>query len=88
MLGKRMLSEHDRIVLTRDIPTLGLKAGDAGTIVGVRQEDLLEVEFCTLLGNTAIAATVPVAHVRPVRSTDLTHARVVDDISELAPAPR
>ena len=36
-LGETMLKEHDRIVLTCDIPGEGLEAGDVGTIVHVHR---------------------------------------------------
>lgn len=71
-----MLKEHDRIVLTDDIPDQRLKIGDVGTIVHVYPRgEALEVEFLTLDGNTAALAAVLPSQVRPVASTDITHAR-------------
>ena len=70
------MKEHDRIVLTSDLPENGLKAGDVGTIVHVYPQDAaFEVEFLTLDGDTAAVATVPAAHARPVTNRDITHAR-------------
>ena len=44
-----MIKEHDRIVLTSDLPGEGLKAGDVGTVVHVhKQGEAFEVEFLTL----------------------------------------
>ena len=71
-----MLKEHDRIVLTDDIPDQRLKSGDVGTIVHIYPRgEALEVEFLTLDGNTAAITTVLPSQVRPVSSTDITHAR-------------
>ena len=71
-----MLKEHDRIVLTDDIPDQRLKTGDVGTIVHIYPRgEAFEVEFLTLDGNTAAMATVLPFQVRPVSSTDITHAR-------------
>lgn len=71
-----MIKEHDRIVLTSDVPEEGLKAGDVGIVVHVHSKgEAFEVEFLTLDGRTAAVATVKALHVRPVTSRDLTHAR-------------
>ena len=71
-----MIKEHDRIVLTNDIPGEGLKAGDVGTVVHVyAQGEAFEVEFLTLDGKTAAIATIPSSQVRAVSSQDITHAR-------------
>ena len=44
-----MIKEHDRIVLTSDIPGEGLKAGDVGTVVHVyAQGEVFEVELKTI----------------------------------------
>jgi len=73
-----MIKEHDRIVLTGDLPAERLKAGDVGTVVHVHTGgQAFEVEFLTLDGKTAAIATVPSSHVRSVSSQDLTHARPV-----------
>ena len=71
-----MLKEHDRIVLTDDIPDHRLKIGDVGTIVHIYPRgEAFAVEFLTLDGNTAALATVLPSQARPVSSTDITHAR-------------
>lgn len=73
-----MLEEHDRIVLTEDLASARLKGGDVGTIVHIHREgEAFEVEFLALDGDTAAVATVPASQLRPVASTDLTHARVL-----------
>ena len=69
-----MLEEHDRIVLTEDVSSERLKAGDVGTILHVHRDGVaFEVEFLALDGNTAAVATVPAARLRPVTASDLTH---------------
>ncbi len=71
-----MLKEHDRIILTSDIPDGGLKAGDVGTIVYVYEKGkAFEIEFLALDGHTAAIATVAASQVRPVTTRDITHAR-------------
>lgn len=73
-----MLKEHDRIVLTQDIPESGLRAGDVGTIVHIyRQGEAFEVEFLALDGETVAIATALASQVRPVSSGDITHAREI-----------
>ena len=71
-----MLLEHERIVLTADIPAEGLKAGDVGTIVHIYPQHVAyEVEFFSLDGNTVAVATVEREQARPVTRLDITHAR-------------
>ena len=73
-----MIKEHDRVVLTADIPEEGLLRGDVGTIVQIYgQDEAFEVEFFTLDGSTAALATVLASQARPVTGNDLTHARHV-----------
>ncbi len=77
-----MIKEHDRIVLTSDLPKEGLKAGDVGTVVHIHSKgEAFEVEFFTLDGNTAAIATVLRSQIRPVSNRDLTHARLVESRS-------
>ncbi|MFZ5875541.1 MAG: DUF4926 domain-containing protein [Nitrospirota bacterium] len=71
-----MIKEHDRIVLTSDLPNEGLKAGDVGTVVHVHREgEAFEVEFVALDGHTVAVATVLASHVRAVTPRDIAHAR-------------
>lgn len=74
------IKEHDRVVLTDDLPTEGLKRGDVGTVVHVhRGGDACEVEVLTLHGETAAVATVLMSQIRPVTQRDMTHARSLPD---------
>lgn len=71
-----MIKEHDRVILTSDLPEAGLKAGDAGTVIHLhRNGKAFEVELLTLDGRTAAVATVPASQLRPVTNKDITHAR-------------
>jgi hypothetical protein len=71
-----MIQEHDRVVLTRDIPGEDLVGGDVGTVVHVHADGMaFEVEFMALDGQTAAVATVEASAVRPVTGREITHSR-------------
>jgi hypothetical protein len=71
-----MIQEHDRVVLTTDVPTDGLKAGDVGTVVHLyRDGQAYEVEFVTLDGRTAAVVTLESQQIRSVNPREITHAR-------------
>ena len=73
-----MMAEHNRAVLTADLPSEGLAAGDVGTVVHVyRDGEAFEVEFVSLDGETAAVVTVKAAQVRPVRRHEIAHARAL-----------
>ena len=75
------IKEHDCVVLTADIPTDGLLAGDVGTVVHIHKGGAAyEVEFITLTGSTVAVATVEASQLRPVSRQDINHVR------ELVPA--
>ncbi|HXC34830.1 MAG TPA: DUF4926 domain-containing protein [Candidatus Acidoferrales bacterium] len=75
------IKEHDCIVLTADLSTQGLLAGDVGTVVHIQKDGAAyEVEFATLTGRTVAVATVGASQLRPVNRQDLNHVR------ELVPA--
>lgn len=77
-----MIKEHERIVLTTDLPAEGLKAGDVGTVVHRYHDGLAyEVEFVTLDGKTAAVVTIEADHVRAVGSHEITHARELSTTS-------
>lgn len=70
------IKEHERIVLTHDLPEERLEAGDVGTVIHVHAEGAgYEVEFMTLSGNTIAIATLLPSHVRPVGPGDVAHVR-------------
>lgn len=73
-----MIKEHQRVILTNDLATEGLKAGDVGTVIHVhRGGEAFEVEFLTLHGETAAIASVDASSIRPVTQSDMTHARLI-----------
>ncbi len=73
-----MITEHNCIVLTENLPNDGLEAGDVGTVVQIHGERAAcEVEFVTLTGQTVAVATVLPAQLRPVSREDLSHVRRV-----------
>lgn len=71
--------ELDTVVLVKDIPESGLRAGDLGAIVQTYDQASLEVEFVTAAGRTQALLTLPVDSVRPVRENDLPTVRPVVD---------
>ena len=71
-----MFKEHERIVLTSDLPDEGLVAGDVGSIVHIYTNgEAFEVEFFGLDGYTAAVATITQSQMRPITNRDITHAR-------------
>lgn len=76
-----MLKENETIVLTADVQGdegEELKRGDVGTIVHVHPgNEAIVVEFMSLDGTTVAIATVLSSESRPVRSSDITHARTI-----------
>jgi hypothetical protein len=71
-----MIKEHDCVVLTADLPSEKLKAGDIGTIIHVHgKNEGYEVEFMTLAGETLAVVTLLPPQVRPITCRDLAHVR-------------
>lgn len=62
------------VVLVRDLPEHGFRAGDLGAIVEVYPPDGLEVEFVTALGRTGALATLKISDVRPIADADCVNA--------------
>ena len=73
-----MIKEHDLVVLTEDIPTEGLKAGDVGTVVMIHETPGYEVEVTTLDGRTIAVVSVFPHQVRPVGKREVTQARTLE----------
>ena len=70
--------EHDRVVLTADVESDGLRIGDVGTVVHLYTDgEGCEVEFVTLDGQDSVVVTVNLSQVRPVKEREITHARVL-----------
>ncbi len=71
-----MIKEHDCIVLLRDLPQDGLKAGDIGTVVHIYKGGAgYEVESMTLTGETVAVVTLLPSQLRPITHGDPAHVR-------------
>lgn len=71
--------EHSTVVLTHDLPAVGLERGDVGTVVHVYADGVgVEVEFVSGNGETVAVATLNADDVRPLRAKDILHARAMD----------
>jgi len=67
-----MTREHDRVVLTTDVPRERLVAGDIGTVVQIQKDgEAYEVEFMTLNGKTVAVATLLASQVRPIEPHEI-----------------
>ena len=76
-----MFNLLDTIVLTRDIPTVGLCRGDLGVIVEVYEADAFEVEFVAASGRTQALVTVMSQDVRHVNDRDLVAVRSLEQVA-------
>ena len=70
-----LFKELDTVVLVRDLPEAGLKAGDLGAIVFVHAPDAFEVEFVTAAGGTQALLMLKASDLRAVRDDDLLAVR-------------
>jgi hypothetical protein len=76
-----MIKELDDVILSRDLPAQGLRAGDIGTVVLVHAGHRgYEVEFTALDGETLAVVTLMAGRVRPAQAGEIAHVR------ELLPA--
>ncbi len=65
----------DTVVLSRDLPEHGLRAGDLGAVVEVYGEAALEVEFVRASGQTTALVTLTASDLRSVAATDILAVR-------------
>ena len=65
----------DTVVLVRDLPEHGLRAGDLGAVVETYPPDGLEVEFVTASGRTTALVTLKSTDVRAISDSDLVAVR-------------
>lgn len=72
-----MMKEHQRAVLTVDLPDHGLSAGDIGTIVMIHGDEGYEAEFVTLEGETLAVVSLRTEQLRAVEPREIAHARAV-----------
>jgi hypothetical protein len=69
------LSLLDAVVLKRDLPEHGLRAGDLGAVVELYDTDGIEVEFVRASGQTKALVTLKTADVRSVGDSDMLTVR-------------
>jgi hypothetical protein len=67
----------DTVVLVRDVPEHGLRAGDLGAVVETYPPDGLDVEFVTASGRTTALVTLKTSDVRAIADTDLVSVRTI-----------
>lgn len=72
-----MYTEHDVVVLTRDLPDEGLLTGDVGAVVGHYAAGGYEVEFVAADGSTIAVVTVGDDAIRLPRRREILHVREV-----------
>ena len=63
------------VILDREIPEHGLRAGDVGTVVETYEPDGLEVEFMSASGDTQAVVTLTALDVRKASANDMLAAR-------------
>jgi hypothetical protein len=68
----------ETVVLRRDLPEHGLRAGDLGAVVELYGTDGLEVEFVSASGRTEALVTLKEEDVRAVEDGDLITVRRLD----------
>jgi len=70
------------VILTRDVPEVGLRAGDVGTVIdrhvvpGVAEEGY-SLEFFDMTGNTVAVVTLPASALRVPTPADRPAARAL-----------
>lgn len=72
-----MYKEHEMVVLRRDLPDVGLVAGDVGAVVGVYSAGGYEVEFTAPEGETVAVVTLGEEEIRRRRAHEILHVRPV-----------
>jgi hypothetical protein len=65
----------DTVVLARDLPEHGLRAGDLGAVVELYGSDGFEVEFVQASGHTKALVTLKASDLRPVADRDILAVR-------------
>ena len=70
------LNELETVVLVRDLPALGLKRGDVGTVVHIYASGpAAEIEFVSGAGKTVAVETLALSEVRRLAEGEILHAR-------------
>ena len=76
-MGTKVYTEHEVVVLTRDLPAEGLVAGDVGAVVGRYESGGYEVEFTAADGTTFAVVTLSGGDIRPRNRREILHVREV-----------
>ena len=75
-----MFSVLDTVVLRRDVPEAGLRAGDLGAVVEIDDATHFEVEFVAASGRTQALVTLSTDDIRHVKDSDLVTVRSLEEI--------
>lgn len=67
----------ETVVLVRDVPAHGLRAGDLGAVVEIYPPETVEVEFVTASGRTTALVSLKASDVRAIADTDLVAVRTI-----------
>ena len=65
----------ETVVLRRDLPEQGLRAGDVGAVVHVYTDAAFEVEFVRASGQTKALVALKASDLRPVAADDMLAVR-------------
>ncbi|MHB1861356.1 MAG: DUF4926 domain-containing protein [Gemmatimonadaceae bacterium] len=76
--------ELDAVVLVRDRPDAGLRAGDLGTVVQLYAPDAFDVEFITASGHTRALLRLRQTDVRPAGDHDRLAVRAEPGVGRTA----
>jgi hypothetical protein len=68
-------AQLDTVVLRRDVPEHGLRAGDLGAVVEIYGDNGLEVEFVQASGQTKALVILKTSDVRAVSANDVIAVR-------------
>lgn len=71
----------ERVILARDLPEHGLRAGDVGVVVELYEPGGLEVEFMSASGDTRAVLTLEVTDVRKAKVDDMLAVRSIHPVS-------
>ncbi len=70
-----LFTEHSRVILTEDLPDLGLAAGNVGTVIHVHRDPPgYELEFFSPTGKTLAVGSVHPHQVRAFVPREMAHA--------------
>lgn len=78
----------DCVVLKRDLPEHGLRAGDLGTVVEVYEPDGIEMEFVVASGEPRAVVTLSEGGASEVARTDMLAVRETQGRRSASGVPR